>query len=195
MVTSVNNTSSGASSNIPPQINVPRRQPETFWSHFVLASTPLFVTIRSFITFQSVLTLLFLLRAGVILFVQWRILQVPYANMRSFAAKAEETMLPAASGSDWKFDEYDLFAQSSCVQSRSAELLRERLHEELLRIPREVRSEIVDNAIVEDTCTTNSIQNTVDNMLEDGAAFGYMAFWSTSYSSGGMMVAPAKYST
>lgn len=104
-------------------------------------------------------------------------------------------MVPLASGSDWNFDEYGLFSQSSCIQSRSAALQREGLHEELLRIPREVRSEIIDNAVVGETSTTSSIQNTVDNMLEDGVAFGYMAFWSTTYSRGGWLVGPATYST
>lgn len=128
-----------------------------------------------------------------LLYSQWLGAKSPYSNLRSFAV-SEIVNNDLRNIEELKVDELNLFAQAACVQGMSVDVVRSALRIQLQRVPKEVREEVVDSAVIEGVSTTNSFQNSTAGLGNDGKGFNYIAFWSTAFN-GDYSYVSARYST
>ena len=78
-------------------------------------------------------------------------------------------------------DVFNAFARSACVKAETLNATRDALFSGLRGIPDNVRDDVVDMAVKEGVTQVSSLQDSKADIVDNGKAFSFMAFWSTSY--------------
>lgn len=78
-------------------------------------------------------------------------------------------------------EKFQTYARASCVEAATVDQARAALLAGLYGIPDTVRHDVVRMAILEGVTSKNSMQDSHADIVEQGTADSFMAFWSTVY--------------
>ncbi|KAA8493299.1 hypothetical protein FVE85_8744 [Porphyridium purpureum] len=136
--------------------------------------------------------LLFALLAVIgLLWWQHKASEIPLRNLRSYV-NTDLASKPVKKIGSLLVDEFDIYAQSVCVEGKDADALRRGLRANL-RIPESAKEEIIKRAVVDKASSTSSLQDTKVSIDKQGYAHSFMVFWSTQYVGSSPLFASAYY--
>lgn len=115
------------------------------------------------------------------LYTEWINSEAPRKGLATFAA-SEISKGNAVATPDLKLDRMNVFSLATCVEGKSSASVQGNLRKQMKGLTEVVREDIISSAVLEETSTQSALQDVKTDLVDNGKAHSYLAYWKTIYS-------------